>query len=180
MQSPNTNAVPEKVVFSNIEELNQEAARRLVKLAGEEISKKGKFTLALSGGSTPQKLYTLLAGEPYRDQIDWGKVFVFWGDERCVPPDSPESNYRMANEALLSKVPLPASNIFRMKGEDPPAEAAESYTAQLEKFFGLEHGPGPSPENFPRFSLVLLGWDRMGIPPLFFPVRPLFMNMAGL
>jgi 6-phosphogluconolactonase len=156
-------------VFPGIKELNEYAARQIVELAKQSIESNGRFSIALSGGSTPQKLYTLLASEPYRNQLDWSKVFVFFGDERTVPPDNSESNYHMANEALLSKVPLPEGNVYRMRGEDAPEEAAESYAEALEQFFGLEHGDGPSPENFPRFDLILLGMGPDGHTASLFP-----------
>jgi 6-phosphogluconolactonase len=156
-------------VFPGVQELNQEAARRIVELAQATITANGRFSMALSGGSTPKKLYALLADAPYKDQIDWGKVYIFFGDERCVPPDDPDSNYRMASETLLSKVPLPPQNVFRMHGENPPEEAATAYATELEKFFGLEHGDGPSPENFPRFNLILLGMGPDGHTASLFP-----------
>jgi len=159
----------EMLFFPGVEELNQEAARRLVELAKVSIAAQGHFSLALSGGSTPEKLYNLLANAPYKDQFDWSKVLIFFGDERCVPPNHPDSNYRMASQALLSKVPLPSENIHRMHGEDPPEEAAAAYAQELEKAFGLEHGDGPSPENFPSFDLILLGMGPDGHTASLFP-----------
>ncbi|MEI6045175.1 MAG: 6-phosphogluconolactonase [Chloroflexota bacterium] len=167
MQPVNSGPMLEIQVFPEVQALNREAAQRLVKLAKAKIAATGRFSLALSGGSTPQKLYSLLA--TYKEQIEWSKVFIFFGDERCVPPDHPESNYRMANEALLSKVPISPENSYRMHGEDPPEEAAEAYAKELERFFGLEHGNGPSPENFPSFDLILLGMGADGQTASLFP-----------
>ncbi len=95
-------------IYPDIDTLSQEAARYVVRVASESITTHGRFTLALAGGSTPKKLYGLLASEPYRDQIDWALTEIFWSDERCVPPDSEESNYHLAQEVLLSKVPISA------------------------------------------------------------------------
>src|SRR4051794_41126667 len=95
----------------------EEAAQRIVGAAEEAIALADRFTLALSGGSTPKALYQLLAAEPLRHQIDWTRVQIFFGDERCVPSDHPESNYRMTHETLLSRVPIPGDNIYRMRGE---------------------------------------------------------------
>jgi len=123
----------------------------------------GRFTVALSGGSTPRSLFSLLA-TTFRDQLPWDKMFFFWGDERHVPPDHPESNYRMAYEALLSKVPVPAENVFRVPAEIPDAnQAAADYEQTLRKFFQL------SPGAFPRFDLILLGMGPDGHTASLFP-----------
>lgn len=114
----------------------EEAARRIVAAYEESIELKGRFSLALAGGSTPKLLYERLAAEPYRDQIDWTKVHVYFGDERCVPPDHAESNYRMAREALLSVVPIPLDNVNRMRGELEPEAAAREYGLLLKEHFG--------------------------------------------
>ncbi len=94
------------------------------------------FSIALSGGSTPRTLYELLAQEPYRSQINWSDLQVFFGDERCVPPDHPDSNYRMARDALLTRVPIPEQNVHRMKGELEPQIAAAEYGRMLKQKFG--------------------------------------------
>lgn len=118
------------------------------------------FSVALAGGGTPRPLYELLATTPYRDQLDWSRIHVFFGDERCVPPDSPRSNYRMAYEALLSKVLLPPANVHRMRGEDEPALAALAYTHALRAVFRRE---------WPRLDLVLLGIGDNGHTASLFP-----------
>ena len=127
----------------------------------EAVRANGRFTVALSGGSTPKTLYSLLATKP---DIPWDKIYFFWGDERHVPPDHPESNYRMANEALLSKVPVRAENIFRIHAEEKDAAAAAlQYEQTLKDFFHL------SPGEFPRFDLILLGMGPDGHTASLFP-----------
>src|SRR2546421_9492518 len=114
---------PEFKILADPAAVAAEGAERVVAAATDAIARKGTFTIGLAGGSTPKQLYELLASESYRNRVEWPKVEVFFGDERCVPPDHPESNYRMAREALLSKVPIPADNIHRMRGEIDPNEA---------------------------------------------------------
>jgi 6-phosphogluconolactonase len=159
----------ELVVLPSGSEVAQEGARRFADLAGRAIAESGRFTVALSGGSTPRTIHQLLAAPPYHDQVDWSKVFIFFGDERCVPPDDTESNYRMAKETLLSQVPIPADHVYRMRGETDPAEAAAEYGEQLQKFFDLNEANGPSPENFPRLDLVFLGMGPDGHTASLFP-----------
>src|SRR5947209_14808853 len=113
------------IIYPDADTLSHEAAKYIVHLAQESIVSHGRFTCALSGGSTPKKLYGLLATEPYRSQIDWALVELFWSDERCVPPDDAESNYHMAQQVLLSKIPIPADQLHHMPG-DPPAPNAPS------------------------------------------------------
>lgn len=121
------------------------AAGLVAEAAANAVAERGRFTLVLSGGSTPRALYSLLAHRP----ISWERVHVFWGDERCVPPEHPDSNYRMARESLLDRVPIPAGNVHRLEGENPdPAAAAARYAEEIRRFFA------PEP---PRFDLVLLG-----------------------
>jgi 6-phosphogluconolactonase len=152
-----------RIVDDNAE-LARAAAEEVVRLASEAVRARGRFTLALSGGSTPRALHQLLAGPLFRDRIDWSAVHVFWGDERHVPPDHPESNYRMARETLLDLVPLPAANIHRIQAEEPDAErAAALYDAELREAFALaEHA-------FPRFDLMLLGIGPDGHTASLFP-----------
>src|SRR5262245_46432403 len=107
--------------------LAEAAARLVVEGAHSAIDARGRFSLALSGGSTPRDLHLRLASSPLREQVDWSGVHIFFGDERCVPPDDAQSNYRMADETLLSRVPIPRENVHRMRGELPPPEAAEAY-----------------------------------------------------
>src|SRR2546423_11438530 len=104
-------------IFDNGDEVARAATRRLIELARESIAARGRFSVALAGGSTPKVIYELLASDEFRDQVDWSRVHIFFGDERSVPPDHHESNYRMASEALLARVGLPPANIQRMGGE---------------------------------------------------------------
>src|SRR5205807_466276 len=127
------------------QELFEAAAEEVVRAADQAVAERERFTLALSGGSTPKSLYTLLAANA-RSSLPWDRTFFFWSDERHVPPTDPDSNYRMVQEAMLSKVPVPASNVFRIPAEMPDAAAvAEAYEQTIRKFFALEAG------QFPRF-----------------------------
>src|SRR5579871_805145 len=103
--------------FADPEAVSRAAAEEFVRRAAEAVAARGRFTVALSGGSTPRRLYQLLAAGPYRGQVDWGRVEVFWGDERSVPPDDKESNYRMAREAMLTALALPPGHVHRMEAE---------------------------------------------------------------
>lgn len=157
----------ERVVrtFPDVEAVSEAAAREFVDRAREAVAARGRFTAALSGGSTPRRLYQLLAGPPLGDQVDWGRVEVFWGDERCVPPDDKDSNYRMAREALLDRVPIPPDHVHRMEAERPDRDAAaRDYEATLARAFGV--APGGEP---PAFDLVLLGLGPDGHTASLFP-----------
>jgi 6-phosphogluconolactonase len=113
-----------------------EAAERVVAAAKRAADEGRTFSIALAGGSTPNALYELLASDAYKSRIDWPKVEVFFGDERNVPPDHKDSNYRMARQALLSRVPIPADNVYRMAGELPDEQAAKEYGQLLKEKFG--------------------------------------------
>ena len=125
------------IICHDADELARKAAEQFVSLADAAIARSGRFTVALSGGSTPRVLYSLLGSADYRERIDWRRVHLFWGDERCVPPDHAESNYRMVQEALLSRISIPAANIHRMAGEKEPRVAANEYEEELRRFFAL-------------------------------------------
>jgi 6-phosphogluconolactonase len=141
------------------------AAEEFVRAARTAIGAQGRFTVALSGGSTPKALYSLLATN-YAG-FAWNRIFLFFGDERHVPPTDPESNYRMVNESLITKIAIPAENIFRVPAENPDAAAAASeYEAQLRRFFELKSG------EFPRFDLILLGLGPDGHTASLFPDSP--------
>ncbi len=161
-------------VALNLADLARRAAEYFIRLTDQAITMRGRFTIALSGGSTPRALYTLLASDPYREQIRWPAVHVFWGDERCVPPDHPDSNYRLAQETLLSQVPIPGENIHRMAGEKPPEQAAEEYEALLRAFFHLKPGEPP------RFDMVLLGLGADGHTASLFPGTPVLREKGRL
>ena len=155
-----------RLVVNDAGALAREAASELARIAQRCVAAAGRFTLALSGGSTPRRLYTLLAdpAQPFRAAVPWGATHVFWGDERHVPPDDAQSNYRMANEELLSRVPVPPENVHRIEGERADAaEAAAAYERELRRFFGLAAGPAP------RFDLVLLGMGPDGHTASLFP-----------
>ncbi|HEY1292986.1 MAG TPA: 6-phosphogluconolactonase [Chloroflexota bacterium] len=136
------------------------AARQIVERAQAAIDARGVFSIALSGGSTPRELHHRLASAPLAQRVDWQRVHVFFGDERCVPPDDPQSNYHMAQETLLSRVPIPPAQVHRMRGELPPEEAAADYTGQLEAFF--EDEP-------PRLDVIVLGMGDNGHTASLFP-----------
>jgi 6-phosphogluconolactonase len=158
-------AAPIIRVFPDPEAISGAAAEEFARAAAEAIAARGRFTVALSGGSTPQRLYQDLAGPSFRDRIDWSKVEVFWGDERCVPPDHKDSNYRMANQALLSRVPLPAAQVHRMEAERADrAAAAGDYQAVIANTFDL-----PADGEPPAFDLILLGMGPDGHTASLFP-----------
>jgi 6-phosphogluconolactonase len=143
-------------------------------LATASVATSGQFTVALVGGSTPKAAYALLAREPYRSSLPWAHIHVFWGDERHVPPNHPDSNYRMAHEALLSKVAIPPNNIHRIRAEHPAPEAACSYAVRIRTVFGLRH------EECPRFDLVLLGMGPDGHTASLFPGTAVIHERAQL
>ena len=140
--------------------LSQMAAQYFIRAADQAIAIDGRFSVCMSGGSTPKAMFELLAKSPYRDQVDWAKVYVFWGDERHVPLDHPDSNYLMTHEALLKHVPIPAHQIFPIQGGLPAEEAAGQYEAKLAVFFG--HQPW-------SFDLIWLGMGDDGHTASLFP-----------
>jgi len=151
----------EVLICADAAELAREAARRFAELAVAFTNDAGRFTVALSGGSTPKAMFLILAEKPFADSLPWRSIYFFWGDERCVPPDHAESNYRMANETLLSKVPVPRENIFRIPAEDEDHErAAAIYSETLQTFFAEEQ---------PGIDLVFLGMGADGHTASLFP-----------
>jgi 6-phosphogluconolactonase len=150
------NRPPEVIVLPDLEAVSQAAAQRFARLAQTH----SPFSVALAGGGTPHRLYELLAAPPFREQIPWERVHAFWGDERCVPPDEPGSNYHVARETLLDHVPLPPDNIHRVRGELDPERAARAYAGELREFFGAP---------WPAFDLVLLGMGDDGHTASLFP-----------
>jgi len=143
-------------------DLFHSAAEEFVRIGRAAIALRERFAVALSGGSTPRSLYSLLAKD--YPNFPWSQTFLFFGDERHVPPDNPDSNYRMVNEALLSKVSIPVENVYRVQAELPDAAAAAAdYEDKLRAFFKLQPG------EFPRFDLILLGLGPDGHTASLFP-----------
>jgi len=157
-----------KTVLKDGEALAQAAAERFVGLAQEAIRDEGRFSVALSGGSTPQRLHKLLTQAPLKDKVDWSKVHFFFGDERFLPPDNPDSNYFMAQETLLGEVPIPDEQIHPFITEGIGAEeAAEHYAKDLQTFFG---------NAAPSFDLIFLGMGPDGHTASLFPGFPQVTN----
>jgi len=150
-------------ILTTPQELFEAAAEEVIRDANEAVHARGRFTIALSGGSTPKALYNLLATNA-RNALPWDRMFFFWGDERHVPPTDADSNYRMAAEVMLSKVPVPSGNVFRMPTENPDAaRVADDYEKTLRKFFQL------SGADAPQFDLILLGMGPDGHTASLFP-----------
>jgi 6-phosphogluconolactonase len=156
---------PEVRIVADTGELCRAAAAEFVRAAAEAVAARGSFSVALAGGSTPKALYSLLATDAtLRAQVPWGKIAFFFGDERHVPPSDADSNFRMANESMLSKAPVNPALVFRMSGELPDTgTAAEMYEQQLNKYFQLTDG------QLPRFDLVMLGMGPDGHTASLFP-----------
>ena len=148
-------------VFKDLDTLSQKAAEIFVMQAAKAIEDRGRFLVALNGGSTPTRLFQLLATE-YHDKVDWSKVHAFWGDERCVPPDDPGSNFGQAMNSFLDHVPIPGPNIHRIKGELEPAEASKDYSLTLARL-------ASPPLKFPRLDVVYLGLGEDGHTASLFP-----------
>jgi 6-phosphogluconolactonase len=154
---------PNIKIFQDPDSLAKGAALLFIQSFEEAVRERGFFSVVLSGGATPLKLYGLLASNEYRGAVQWGLAHFFWGDERCVPPDSLESNFNSANQSLLSKVDIPPENIHRIKSELPPMAAAKSAEDELVSFFRVEPGAPPP------FDLVLLGLGSDGHTLSLFP-----------
>lgn len=151
--------------FADGEQMCGAAAEALVDWAVEAVKSRGRFTAALSGGSTPKRLYELLAEPPFRERVEWEKVELFWGDERAVPPDHREANFRVAHEALLAKLELPARQIHRMRTEEEDRDTvARDYQNEIARVFGVSPAGAP-----PCFDLVLLGLGADGHTASLFP-----------
>jgi 6-phosphogluconolactonase len=152
-------------VFASLAQMIPAAADLFV-AASQGAAARGAFRVALSGGSTPRPLYQHLASSPYRERIDWSRIQVYWGDERNVGPESDESNYKMAREALLDHVPVGPEQIHRIRGELVASEAALDYQRVLQQTFGFTPG---QPGEWPRFDLILLGMGPDGHTASLFP-----------
>jgi 6-phosphogluconolactonase len=147
-------------ILPDLESVSRAAAELLVEQAREAISDRGRFSLVLSGGHTPRRMYELLARDPFRDQVSWERVHVFWGDERCVSPNDPRSNELMARQALLNHIGVPLVQIHPIRCADRIREAALEYDALLRAFFK---------DRPPRFDFVLLGLGEDGHTASLFP-----------
>jgi 6-phosphogluconolactonase len=156
-------------VYESADEVAREAADMFVGIVAGVLADRSVARVALAGGSTPKAMYRLLASPAFRERVDWQRVEIFFGDERCVPPDHADSNYRMAREALLDHVPLGADRVHRIAGERPPAEAAAQYQQTLARI-----------GDPPRLDLVLLGMGPDGHTASLFPGTPVLAETRAL
>ena len=148
-------------VFSDLEEISHKAAEVFINISRSCIASQQKFSAAISGGSTSRRLYTLLSSDQYRNEVHWPSVHFFWTDERCVPKEHEESNFKTAFDALLSKIPIRDENIHRIRGEEDPDKGARDYEEDVRKFFGMS--------GLPMFDLVILGMGEDGHTASLFP-----------
>ncbi len=150
-------------VFNDLEALSQAAAELFALQSRVASLVCGRFSVALSGGETPRRMYEILASPPYNDRIHWNEVHIFWSDERCVPEDDPRNNSLMARQALLDQVPIPQANIHPIRCNASPEQAANEYEEELREFFSTSN---------PNFHLVLLGLGSNGHTASLFPHTP--------
>jgi len=155
-------------IFSDTTTLNRAAADEFIRAAGEGIARRDCFTVALSGGTTPRAVYSLLATDTLngKNTINWSKIHIFFSDDRHVSPYDEQSNFRMAKEAMLAHVPIPGENVHRIRTELEAHQAADEYNAELESFFH------PPPAQLPRFDLIMLGLGTDGHTASLFPGTP--------
>jgi 6-phosphogluconolactonase len=153
-------------VFRSASELSEAATTLFVSLAREATAARGRFAVALSGGATPLELFRRLAKPEFVSQTDWSRIHLFWGDERCVPPGHPDSNYGAARQTLIERIPIPDAQVHRMRGEWAPETAAVEYERELRAFF---EEPAAAQPAWPRFDLVLLGMGSDGHTASLFP-----------
>ena len=159
-------------VYSDKEKMSREAANYVTRVAREAIATRNQFSIALSGGSTPGRLYELLASEPYRSQIDWSMVQIFWSDERCVPPEDAQSNFFLAQGAMLSKLDLRPEQIHRMPADRSDREqAAEDYATEIRQTLG---------GDIPAFDVVQLGMGPEAHTASLFPHQPALREQKRL
>ncbi len=150
-------------IYQDLEEVSRNAAQILAEAAKSAVYERGRFSLVLSGGNTPRRLYELLAEPPYRDQMPWNKTHVFWGDERCVPAGDERNNAHMARQTFLDDVPIPNEQIHPIVSTLPPIKAAEKYQDTLQEFFR---------GHSPTFDFILLGLGENGHTASLFPETP--------
>jgi 6-phosphogluconolactonase len=163
---------PDVRIMETGEALAEAAAREILAAAEDAVADHDRFTIALAGGATPRASYQRLALPPLRERMPWARTWVFFGDERGVPVDHRDSNYRMAHEALLSKVPVPAAQVFRIRGDsDDPEQAAADYGRTIAQVFESRRGA------LPRFDLVLLGLGIDGHTASLFPGSPVLKEV---
>ncbi len=161
-------------VYGDAGQLARAAAELFVNTAADSIAAHGRFWVALSGGTTPRRLYKLLATSAFSSRVDWGRVGIFWGDERYVPADDPASNYRMTAEALLQHVPIPFMSIYRVPTEiDPPQAAAHTYEHEIRRCFRVF-------DSVPQFDLIYLGLGTNGHTASLFPHSPALKETSHL
>jgi 6-phosphogluconolactonase len=168
-QNPTRTERGELWVYDSADEVARNAAEAFVAIVAGALADGAVARVALAGGSTPKAMYRLLASPALRDRVEWRRVEIFFGDERCVPPDHADSNYRMAREALLDHVPLGADRVHRIAGERPPAEAAAQYQQKLARL-----------GDPPRLDLVLLGMGPDGHTASLFPATPVLTETRAL
>ncbi len=160
----------EIVVLEDEAAVARELAERFVTAARETLAERPSFAVALTGGSTPGPAYRMLAAAPYRERVEWSRVRFFFGDERCVPPNDPDSNYRLAHDTMLGPLEIPPEHIFRLHGEDDPSEAAAAYARTLREQLGEPLA----------FDLLLLGMGPDGHTASLFPGYQLYKENAAL
>lgn len=158
-------------IFKNEDSLFKKAAELIIKIATQRIAETGRFSIALSGGNTPLHLYELLASPLYAKKINWQKVFVFWSDERHVAYSDPDNNSNMAMKAMLERVPIPETNIYRVLVDLEPGTAAKLYEKTITVFFG---------NNEPQFDLILLGLGEDGHTASLFPGTDILQDTSNL
>jgi 6-phosphogluconolactonase len=153
-------------IFASPKKVCKSVAREILKISGN--STQPRINIALSGGKTPEILFKWLA-EKYRSSIPWARIHFWWGDERCVPPEDKNSNFRMTNELLFSKIEIPSENIHRIRGEEEPEQEASRYTTEIKN--NLNHR-----NDIPVFDLVILGLGEDGHTASIFPGQPVFFE----
>ena len=161
-------------VYGDAGQLARAAAELFVNTAADSIEARGRFWVALSGGSTPRRLYKLLATSAFSSRVDWGRTRIFWGDERYVPAGDPDSNYHMTSEALLQHVPIPFTHVYRVPTEiDPPRAAAAAYEHEIRHCFRVF-------DSVPQFDLIYLGLGANGHTASLFPRSPALQETSRL